>query len=163
MTRLFCLLAPVALIVASGCAHCGCGDPDPTPTHTFGRDGVVERGGGLRAKREYCAMCEWGGTKCASCRARDAAELAKSKGPQEVVVAKDMPKADADRMLKSLETKKIAFSEPAPEAKPAKTSKNNKGRKSASKQTEEQNDSEPATTTSPYAPLHDGPLMRTTR
>ena len=72
MTRLICLLAPLALVTASGCVHCGCGDPDPTPTHTFGQGGVVDRAGGLRGPREYCPMCEWAGTKCAACRAKEA-------------------------------------------------------------------------------------------
>ncbi len=159
MTRLFCLLAPFALIAASGCCHCGCGDPDPTPTHTFGHGGIVDRAGGLRGPRDFCPMCEWAGTKCAACRAKEAAECAKCRG-EEVVVVKNTEKGEADRMLKSLETKKIALSDATVEAKPAKGSK--KGRKLAAKQTEEPEASASAAV-SPYAPLRDSPLLRTSR
>jgi hypothetical protein len=161
MTRLFFLLAPLALFTSSGCIYrCGCGDPDPTPTHTFGPGGVVDRAGGLRGPREFCPTCEWYGTTCSACRAKHAAECAKCRR-DEVAVAKDAPKGEADRMLKSLETTKIA---PAPttvvETKPVRVAK---GRKPAAKSGEEPETSEPATGASPYAAVRDNGLLRTSR
>jgi hypothetical protein len=160
MTRLICLLAPFALVIASGCAHCGCGDPDPTPSHTFGHGGVVERGGGLRGPREFCPMCEWAGTKCDKCRAKEAAECAQCRGEQ-VEVVKVRPKGEAERLLKSLETKKIAVPVSTAEVKFVKNSK--KDRKSAAKEATEPEESEAANGASPYAPLRGSSLMHTTR
>jgi hypothetical protein len=161
MTRLICLLASFAVLASSGCIYrCGC-DPDPTPTHTFGAGGVVDRAGGLRGPREYCPTCEWYGTTCPACRAKQAAECAKCRH-DEVVVAKDAPKGEADRMLKSLEAKKIApTTTTVVEAKPFKATKV-KGRKPAASQTNEPA-SEPEAVASPYAPMRDNGLLRTSR
>lgn len=227
MTRLVCLIAP-ALALASGCAstQCCC-DPDPTPMHTFGHDGTVERAGGLfSGRRNFCPQCEWAGTKCAACRARECEECAAARvkerplcavcrakertecaaskcaacatcakcgvpiaamepvGPsKDKAIARtddiDQPRAtllpprpaddrrEAERMLKMLETKKVAptpESAAAPPAKPATAKTTSKSKKPVANQTEEPDEAErgdrPIT---PYAPLRETPMLRSTR
>ena len=159
MTRLACLLFPVALLAATGCcSQRYCGDPDPTPTHTFGPGGVVARNGGIFTKHEYCPMCEWSGTKCAACRAREAAEFVKGRPADgnEMVFVKDPPSAtrrfagtkdESDRMTWSLETRRV---DPSRMARTGKA-----------KETEEPDESGPSS--SPYAAIRNTSVVRTTR
>jgi hypothetical protein len=189
MTRLG-LLYPVALILASGCASIRCGETDTAPTHTFGKDGVVERNGGLLGgKREFCPRCEYLGTKCAACLAkeREAAECAKCKANgtehtkrksaddckchADVKDTASIPSHDADarasaeKLILSLETKKIP-PEPVADKAPAQLVKKStsKKAKSGEKQTDEPDEGDHSTKlVSPYAPVRNAGQLRTSR